>query len=78
MNVITFLSTQDCEDQSYDERKYAPVYNWSSTSRRPCESVARSADHVVEVQQARRLSGDPTCLVLVVFVTHDGQREVFR
>ena len=38
----------------------------------------RSADHVGDVQQARRPRGDPTCLVLVVFVSHDGQCEVFR
>ena len=65
-------------DQSYDERRYAPVYNWSRTLRRLCECVARSTDHVGDVQQAQRLRGDPTCLVPVVFVTHDGQRQVFR
>ena len=51
---------------------------WSRTLWRLRECVARSADHVGDVQQARRLRGDPTCLVLVVFVSHDGQREVFR
>ena len=61
---------QDCEDQSYDERKKHTLFsNWSP---------ARTADHVVDVQQARRVRGDPTCLVPVVFVSHDGQREVLR
>ena len=79
-NYVSVCGTwwQDYEDQSYDEQKYAPVYNWSRTLWRLRECVARSAVHVGDVQQARRLRGDPTCLVPVVFVSHDGQREVFR